>query len=919
LTWLGWSLVLSACSASVHPPVSKPETKSPAAQLTTASPPVETVSAEPQPPTRPPEKRAGGSKPFVDITDQAGIRFRHRKPMLDTKLGRIMPWMASVGASAAAADYDGDGDIDLYLTNSETGTPNALYRNNGDGTFVEVGAEAGVDQANAAHGGSTDAVFGDYDNDGDLDLYVVKWGWNVLYRNEGPGKFKDVTEQSGVGDQGNGNAAVWFDYNDDSYLDLYVGNYFRYVDLWNLSDSRQMHEDFETARDGGANLLYHNNGDGTFRNVAAEMGVDDTGWTLDVGCADYDNDGDQDLVCANDFGQDRVFRTNADGTLTNVTDETIGWDTNKGMNVDFGDYNNDGWLDLYITNIWTKEYVQEGNQLYRNMGNGTFSDISFEANVFDAGWCWAGRFWDYDNDGDLDIMVANGYISGDPKKEYFQQLALTVTKPGFDPVDAQNWPEIGDSTFAGYEPKRVWRNDGNEVFTEVAAELGLADTRDGRGLAIADFDQDGDLDVYLSNQGQDGALFRNDIGNKNNWLEIDLQGTACNRLGVGARVTVVAAGLTQIREVDGGNGDHSQCPFRLHFGLGQRRSIDRLDVRWPNGYVQKLVNVTPNQLLKIKEETPATHLAERARWKEAQREAWKLEQERERRLAAATAPASTEEAPEWGDVVKFKRDYLRLKSAVEQNPDDSQRRYEFAVLLDQQGRRSAALGELERAIQLAPDRLLYCNTYRTLVRRYGHLYFDRAIRFFEDLAAAHPQSVMPRLNQALAYVDKMPYPKLGIVRQGILSNKSLAVLDAILTDEPHCWPAKFVRGMNHLHWPRMLGHGPLAVADFSELIAMQKTLPPEQQRDFFALAYVALGDAYVKNCHLGREAHLAKAREAWVQGLREYPKSSELQERLQLLEESQDQLIEFVNKLRGLEDPVDTDLSRVWVDTEPKT
>ena len=188
--------------------------------------------------------------------------------------------------------------------------------------------------------------------------------------------------------------------------------------------------------------------------------------------ADYDNDGDQDLVNANDFGQDRFYRVNADGTFTNVTDEAIGWDTHKGMNVEFGDYNNDGWLDLYVTNIWTKEYVKEGNQLYRNMGDGTFSDISFEANVYDAGWCWAGRFWDYDNDGDLDIIVANGYISGDPKDEYFTKLATSVTKPGFDPIEAQNWPMMGDSTFSGYEPSRVWRNEGNEVFTEVAESLG---------------------------------------------------------------------------------------------------------------------------------------------------------------------------------------------------------------------------------------------------------------------------------------------------------------------------------------------------------------------------------------------------------------------------------------------------------------
>jgi tetratricopeptide (TPR) repeat protein len=340
-----------------------------------------------------------------------------------------------------------------------------------------------------------------------------------------------------------------------------------------------------------------------------------------------------------------------------------------------------------------------------------------------------------------------------------------------------------------------------------------------------------------------------------------------------------------------------------------------MEIRWPTQYVERFENIKPNQILKFTENTPQSFLEEQKVIREAEIAALKAELKRQKEQAEQAAQVEAEPI-DWREMLDFKQQYLDFIKRIGQSPDDPQLRYEFAMLLDKQDRKRAALDQLERAIHLDPDALLYSNTYRTLIRRYGHAYFDQSIRFFEGLVEKHSGKVMPRLNKALSYVDKMPYPKLGIVSQGKLSNKSLAELDQILEIDPDCWTAKFIRGMNHLHWPRKLNHAPLAIKDFSELIVMQKALPAEKQRDYFALGYVGLGDSYVKNREEGFEENLQKANETWELGLKEYPGREELEIRLELFSKDKDktELIEYIRSLRGLEDPVDTDLGRVWVD-----
>ncbi|HEV8702337.1 MAG TPA: CRTAC1 family protein [Candidatus Polarisedimenticolia bacterium] len=533
---------------------------------------------------------------FEDVTQRAGITSVHHKPDLDPKLGNIMNWLASVGAAVAAADYDGDGDIDLYVSDSRTGYPNQLYRNDGVFHFTDVAVEAGVARVNENKGTSMDAVFGDIDNDGHPDLYVVKWGCNVLFHNNGDGTFTDITRAAGVGDCGNGNAAVFVDYDLDGNLDLMVGNYFKPADLWHISTTRIMHDSFESSRNAGKNLVYHNNGDGTFTDVAHQLGMDDTGWTLDLGCGDIDNDGDQDCYIANDFGDDKLFRNEGSGTFSDITKAAKGTDTKKGMNVDFGDYNNDGFLDIYVTNITTIEYLHEGNMLWHNMGNGTFVDVADPAEVFEGGWGWCGKFLDYDNDGDLDIFTVNGFVSAG-EGNYWYDLATMATTPDLDITDTRTWPMMGDRSFSGYEPSRLFQNDG-PTFVEVAQREGITDTFDGRGIAVADLDSDGWPDLFVANQGARPTLYRNRGIPGRHWIDFDLRQTGRNTSAIGARVTLRSGGLTQIREVDGGNGYASQSSTILHFGLGTSTTVDEATIRWPDGAREGLRNLRPDSVVR---------------------------------------------------------------------------------------------------------------------------------------------------------------------------------------------------------------------------------------------------------------------------------------------------------------------------------
>jgi hypothetical protein len=553
-----------------------------------------TVSASVAPGT------VGAANPrFEDITAKTGINIRHHTRTFSGKNGDVLRMFTSGGAAVAVGDYDNDGYEDLFITDSELGKPNHLFHNNGDLTFTDVAQEAGVAGGNDSNAIVSDAIWFDYDNDGLLDLLVARFGTPILYHNEGHGRFKDVTAKSGLNKFANTIAVIAFDYDNDGKPDLLFGNYFGPANLLELKDPHVLPNNLDGATNGGGVTLWRNTGHGTFEDVTVKAGLDKvTGWTLDVGHGDFNNDGFQDIYLACDFGTDHIFLNNGDGTFREVTAKATGWDTKKGMNVDVADYNNDGWLDIYVTNIYD-EYMKECAMLWQNMGDGTFADVSAEVGVCDTGWGWAAKFGDFDNDGWQDLFVVNGLRSASDES-YLPILLPMLTTPGVDFSDVNNWPDIGNRSWSGFEKKRFFHNQGDMTFREIGAEAGVDNDFDGRGIGVIDLDNDGRLDLVQTNANQAPIVYRNVSQNVGNWISLKLIGTKSNRDGIGARVELKAGGMTQIREVDGGNGFSGQSSRRVHFGIGSATKIDHLQVHWPSGHVD-VFDVPINRVSYIEE------------------------------------------------------------------------------------------------------------------------------------------------------------------------------------------------------------------------------------------------------------------------------------------------------------------------------
>ncbi len=523
---------------------------------------------------------------FVDVAAAAGIHFRHDNAASPEKY-----LIETMGSGCGWIDYDQNGLLDLYLVNGAATrlyTPphplhSALYRNNGDGTFTDVTEKAGVGAEGLFGMG---VAVGDYDNDGFPDLLVLGYGRCILYHNNGNGTFTDVTAHAGVKNSGRwASSAAWFDYDNDGHLDLVIANYVDWSpnrNFWCGDHGPGMrsycHPD---DYNGEPPTLFHNNGDGTFTDVSQKSGVGlKPGNGLGVVTFDYDNDGWQDIFIANDSMANFLFHNNRDGTFREVAyfaGVAVSADglPEAGMGTDAADTTGNGRMDLIVTHL-----DSQLARFYRNRGDGTFDDDTMQSQLGYATFHMSGfgtRFMDYDNDGWPDIFMANGHV--------------------LDNIQRYN------SSVHYAEPKLMFRNLGNGTFQNVSNALG-ADfllPRVSRGAAIADFDNDGDLDVLVNNNGEAPQLLRNDGGNANHWLEIFLIGTKSNRDAIGARVKAVAGNLILYDQKKGGMSYQSAQDPRLHFGLGGRRIIDSLQIDWPSGATTKLEAIPADQIISVKE------------------------------------------------------------------------------------------------------------------------------------------------------------------------------------------------------------------------------------------------------------------------------------------------------------------------------
>jgi hypothetical protein len=442
-------------------------------------------------------------------------------------------------------------------------------------------------------GVSMGAVWGDFDNDGFEDLFLYKWGKPELFHNDGGKGFTRVTESAGFPAWVNAGCATWLDYDRDGSVDLFLAGYWADgLDLWHLASTKMMPDSFEYAQNGGRKYLFHNKGGGKFEDVTAKVGIDSHRWALCAAAADLRGTGYPDLFVANDYGVSELYANQGGKSFREVGKPTgIGFAPKSGMNVSFGDIFNQGRFSVYVTNISEEGVLIQGNNLWvpkeGTKGDGLqYENLANELGVELGGWSFGAQFGDLNNDGNQDLFLTNGYVSAEPGTSYWFEFSQIAGGHAAIINDAKNWPAMRGKSLSGYQAKKVWLNDGAGRFTEVAQAVGYTDTHDGRAVALVDLWNRGVLDVIVANQRGPLLIYKNSVPPENAWVDFELTGTKSNRDAIGAQIRLFWNGQEQLQEVSGGAGYSAQNQHKLHFGLGKSPKVEKAVIRWPSGVEQ---------------------------------------------------------------------------------------------------------------------------------------------------------------------------------------------------------------------------------------------------------------------------------------------------------------------------------------------
>jgi len=781
--------------------------------------------------------RVEGTPYFTDVTEEAGIDFVHYNGAMGNKYVQ-----ETIGPGGAFFDYDGDGDLDIYLIN---GAPppevemelaerpvNRLYRSEGNGRFTDVTAVAGG--ADTTYGMGCSAA--DIDNDGDLDLYLSNFGADVLYRND-DGRFIDVTEEAGLGDERWSVSCAFADVDRDGYVDLYVATYFDFF-----------YDNHKICTEGGRggqlycgpqsydaipDILYHNDGDGTFTDITEEAGVwQMQGKELGVVFGDVDLDGDQDLYLASDrtfnflFINDGKGRFEDQALLAGLAFNEDG-EVEAGMGVDMDDFDNDGYPDLFITN-----FQWESNTLFHNLGDGSFVDETFTTGLGSPSvpfLGWGNQFFDVDNDGDRDLFVANGHLESDV--ETYQS-----------------------TTF----PQRnlLFVNDGRGRLEPVEAVEGTALSlrKISRGAAVGDYDEDGDLDILVANCAGSPTLMRNDGGSQRNWIRLRLEGTRSNRAAIGARVEMLSGGLEQVDEVRTGSSYLSQSDLRLFFGLGSRTEVDRIRVFWPSGLIEEAEDIRVNQEITLVEGQMRQISREVAEAREVD-----VSIEPDASVATET-PRKAEpgtgrqpQAPQSAAAQPLAKTPDRKKVEVPSLGKEAKVHFDRGVAWAAQGRSTEAIASYLKAAELVGD---HPEIYYNLANAYARqLNFSRAIELYTQALELDPGHISARHNLAAMHVKQLNFTQAIAEHRKVMELEPGHVVTYLDLAYIHFTRAEYTQAKpliekgvelapDHPAFYRLLGHIYVEELEFGEAADAYKKAVELDSTD--ASTHAALGKAELK-------------------------------------------------------------------------